>query len=261
MKNLIFLLLLITGLSLQALSQNPIKAKVVGVVSGDTITVLTKDNRQLMIHLDGIDAPDKEQDFGGEAKQFLSSLVLTQSVTISNLTNDCLKRPNANVSLNGKDLSLAVIKTGNAWADSACQQNDAMTKAESSAREKKIGLWQNSNPVQPAEFRKIKESQTQAQTVQNKQRKIFSGLAPTPPPIKRIPTGIYAGMGLNDFLRICGKEGKKSQLYTSSRGYQSFTIDYPETQENNGKGCSGGRFSFERMSGEDFILDNMFQSI
>ena len=46
-----------------------ITGKVVGVSDGDTITVLDGSNQQHKIRLDGIDAPESNQDFGSRAKQ------------------------------------------------------------------------------------------------------------------------------------------------------------------------------------------------
>ncbi len=60
-----------------------ITGKVVGVSDGDTITVLDASNQQHKIRLDGIDAPESNQDFGARAKQSLSDLVFGKTVTVT----------------------------------------------------------------------------------------------------------------------------------------------------------------------------------
>jgi micrococcal nuclease len=45
--------------------------KVISIADGDTFTILVG-NEQIKIRLHGIDCPEKAQDFGNVAKQFLS---------------------------------------------------------------------------------------------------------------------------------------------------------------------------------------------
>lgn len=42
---------------------------VVGISDGDTINVLSLDNKQTKVRLDSIDAPEKNQDFGQASKK------------------------------------------------------------------------------------------------------------------------------------------------------------------------------------------------
>ena len=61
--------------------------KVVGVIDGDSITVL-QDGRGEAIRLYGIDCPEKTQDFGNRAKQLTSSLVFGKAVEVEPVTRD-----------------------------------------------------------------------------------------------------------------------------------------------------------------------------
>lgn len=63
-----------------------IEAKVVGVSDGDTITVLTKDNREIKVRLYGVDAPESGQAYGTRAKQFTSAAVFGRNVNGDILT-------------------------------------------------------------------------------------------------------------------------------------------------------------------------------
>ena len=62
-------------------SSETITGKVVRVTDGDTITVL-QDRQQYKIRLYGIDAPEKRQNFGNKAKQFLSDKIAGKVVTV-----------------------------------------------------------------------------------------------------------------------------------------------------------------------------------
>ncbi|MFX5839986.1 hypothetical protein ABTE60_21985, partial [Acinetobacter baumannii] len=50
------------------------QGKVVGVMDGDTVSVLTGDKTPIRVRLANIDAPEKGQAFGARAKQALSSM-------------------------------------------------------------------------------------------------------------------------------------------------------------------------------------------
>ncbi|EGK70653.1 hypothetical protein METUNv1_03123 [Methyloversatilis universalis FAM5] len=56
--------------------------RVVAVADGDTLTLLDADRRQYKVRLQGIDAPEKGQDYWRVSKQFLADRVFSQSVTI-----------------------------------------------------------------------------------------------------------------------------------------------------------------------------------
>lgn len=259
MKKLSLFLFILT-FSINSFAQQSFKALVVGVVDGDTITVMTKEKRQITFRLAGIDAPEKEQDFGATARSFLSNSVQNQTVTVSDLKKDCAGDLSASVSFNNKDLSLSAIESGNAWAGEQCQRDESLFKAQVSAKERRVGLWSGANPVKPSDFRiASKEPPTVAN--QTSARRIFTGLAPTPPPILTSsgkPSGLYIGMFLDDFIDICGSSGVKSKMYTSG-SLQSFDIDIPAKKENSEKGCDGN-FTFSRTPKKPlFILSSVIQ--
>src|SRR5215510_12762282 len=89
--------------------------KVVGVSDGDTITVLDEQKRQHKIRLDGIDAPESNQDYGSRAKQSLSDLVFGKTVTVISSKKDKYGRVLGKVTLDGKDINLEQINRGMAW--------------------------------------------------------------------------------------------------------------------------------------------------
>ena len=52
-----------------------VRGKVVGIVDGDTINILTDDKTQIRISLNGIDAPGESQLWSSEARQLQSDLI------------------------------------------------------------------------------------------------------------------------------------------------------------------------------------------
>ena len=49
--------------------------RAVSIIDGDTFILLINGNEQIKIRLDGIDAPEKSQDFGSRAKEYLSEMI------------------------------------------------------------------------------------------------------------------------------------------------------------------------------------------
>jgi len=89
--------------------QQTITGKVVGVSDGDTLTVLDDQKRQYKVRLDGIDAPESNQDFGSRAKQSLSDLVFGKTVTVISSKKDRYNRTLGKVMLDGRNINLEQI--------------------------------------------------------------------------------------------------------------------------------------------------------
>ena len=107
----LFLFFLLRG---QSFPQEEFSGKCVGVIDGDTIDVL-RNGRAVRIRLEGIDCPERGQDFGSRAKQFTSGLVFGKTVNVKVKEPDRYGRLVARVIAQGKDLSHELVKAGLAW--------------------------------------------------------------------------------------------------------------------------------------------------
>jgi len=140
--------------------------KVVGVSDGDTITVLDADKRQHKIRLEGIDEPESSQDFGSRAKQSLSDLVFGKTVTVISSKKDRFGRTLGKVMLDGRNINLEQINRGFAWfyvhyaTEMKPEDATAYDQAEAQARNEKRGLWADSSPTPPWDFRRGKTAKT-----------------------------------------------------------------------------------------------------
>ncbi len=136
-----------------------VQGKVVGIADGDTITVLDAQHQQHKTRLAGIDAPEKKQPFGQASKKHLSDLVFDRDVTLDCGKTDRYKREVCVVLVDGQDANLAQVKAGMAWwyrnyaKEQAAAQRSAYEAAEATARAGRVGLWQDSDPVPPWEWR------------------------------------------------------------------------------------------------------------
>jgi len=129
---------------------------VVSVADGDTFTLLTADHEQIRVRLHGIDCPEKKQDFGTKAKDFLAGLVFQKQVTVRETDRDRYGRTIGIVTVDGVNVNEALLTAGLAWHYTHYDQNPAWALLEDTARRAKRGLWSQGNAIAPWEFRKAK---------------------------------------------------------------------------------------------------------
>jgi endonuclease YncB( thermonuclease family) len=134
----------------------------VGVADGDTITVLGTDNGQTRIRLQGIDAPESRQAFGQISKRSLSDLIFGRQVVVEYEKTDRYGRTLGKVLTGGRDVNLEQVKAGLAWHYKYYQEEQSpadrrlYAEAETEARSAGRGLWADSAPVAPWDFRRGK---------------------------------------------------------------------------------------------------------
>lgn len=156
MRSLKFNFLVVTTLFLLISAQvvELLSGRVVGVTDGDTIKVLTADSTLLKIRLDGIDCPEKSQAFGTKAKQFASDLVFGRNVKVEKTGIDKYGRTLGYVIVSDSiNLNKELLKAGLAWHYKKYNNNPELAQLEEEARRQKKGLWVDSLPIAPWDFR------------------------------------------------------------------------------------------------------------
>jgi endonuclease YncB( thermonuclease family) len=155
-------------LAVGASAQDVIHGRVVGVTDGDTIKVLTAQKQLLRVRVTWIDAPERSQAFGQRAKQAMSALVFGKDVELRFHTVDRYGRLVCMVFSGGTDAGLELIKERFAWAytkflpEASVETQQSYTAAESAARVARTGLWVDTNPVAPWEYRQAEREQRAA---------------------------------------------------------------------------------------------------
>jgi micrococcal nuclease len=128
--------------------------KVVGIADGDTIRVMHA-GRVEKIRLYGVDAPERHQDFGTQARKFTAGMVYGRIVDVQEVDRDRYGRVVAWVSSNGKSLNKELVRAGLAWWYRQYAKGEHELQAlEAQARKEKIGIWSMPDPVPPWKFRK-----------------------------------------------------------------------------------------------------------
>jgi endonuclease YncB( thermonuclease family) len=157
MKRLaLVLLLVLAGRACAAKPRYAFVGEVVKIADGDTLTVLDKTNAQHKIRLAGIDAPEKGQAFGTRARNALAAKVFRQGVRVEVTDTDRYGREVGRVFCSGRFINAEMVLGGFAWRYPQWDKTGEFATAEADARRNRRGLWADSNPVPPWEFRRAK---------------------------------------------------------------------------------------------------------
>jgi len=152
---LFFLQLILSGSPADA---RMLEGRVVGVRDGDTIELLDAGRELHVIRLAHIDTPEKNQPYGNKAKQFVSSLVYGKTVSIEVTDRDRYGRLIGVVYIGGTNVNLQLVRQGYAWWYREYSRDVSYGRSELDAFERQRGLWADSRPVPPWEWRRKKRA-------------------------------------------------------------------------------------------------------
>lgn len=138
-------------------AQQILYGKVVALHDGDTFTLLDKDNFQYKIRMEGIDAPEKGQDFGNISKKFLSDCIYMQTVKVTFNKKDRYSRYLGTVYFNNENINLKMIANGMAWHYVKYSKDGTYANAEKNAKGQKKGLWNQKGAIAPWLYRESRK--------------------------------------------------------------------------------------------------------
>ncbi len=137
-----------------AYADETVEGKVTRIIDGDSILVTDAKMVEYEVQLEGIDAPEMQQDFGKESTEGLSKFLKDKSVRLTWKSKDNFDRLLAQVYVGDKHINMEMIKTGMAWHFKKYNKDEELAKAETEAREAKKGLWARESPMAPWDYRK-----------------------------------------------------------------------------------------------------------
>ncbi|MFP4049836.1 MAG: thermonuclease family protein, partial [Desulfovermiculus sp.] len=131
-------------------------AFVLWVTDGDSLTVIDRDFRLQRIRVYGIDCPESDQPFGFKARMKTAWEVWCRPVILHPVEEDRYGRLVARVQRHNTDLSAVLVSSGLAWVyDRYCRKSVCRkwSEMEGHARQNEQGLWSESDPVPPWDWR------------------------------------------------------------------------------------------------------------
>jgi endonuclease YncB( thermonuclease family) len=152
-------ILLLAG---SAYAGRTIEGVVRAVYDGDTVLLTTRGESRLKMRLYGIDAPETNkpdtpgQPYGEISRRTLMFKTMGRRVTAEIVDIDRYKRAVAVIRYQGRDINREMVSEGMAWAYRSFLQGTYASEyigAENLARSRRAGIWRESNPRPPWEFR------------------------------------------------------------------------------------------------------------
>jgi len=152
-----FIIVLFASFLLQEPHSDKITGRIAKVTDGDTVTLLTQDNQQIKIRLEGIDAPERTQGYGTKATLCVRRLCEGKTVTVIKTGTDRYKRILGILYVGNLNVNEYLVRQGLAWHYKQFNKSHRLDSLEQLARKEKLNIWSLPNPVPPWEYRKIKK--------------------------------------------------------------------------------------------------------
>jgi micrococcal nuclease len=134
-----------------------ITGRVVAVPAGDRLRVASA-GAVVTVRLAGVACPEKGQPYAEEARRFTSKLALRTVVTVRVTDRDRAGHSAGEVTLmDGKSLNREVLRAGYGWWHQYTSKDGALREIEREARRQRRGLWRDSEPQPPWEFKRKKK--------------------------------------------------------------------------------------------------------
>ena len=155
----IYLLVCVFLIGFSYTKAKTISGKVINVIDGNTLILLTDTKEKVKIVLWGTDCPEISQTFGDMAHKHVDELLFKKNVIIEIMGKDKQGNKLGIVYLKNKNINLFLVKNGFAWAEEYYSRG-VYAKEQSEARATATGLWQEPDPVAPWIFLRQKSMST-----------------------------------------------------------------------------------------------------
>ena len=103
-----------------------------------------------------IDAPEMNQPYGAQSKNFLNRLLYEKEVTLIAQGEDRYGRVLGNLFSNELNVNMLMVKFGFAWVYDKYAKNSSLYKYQDQAKAENLGLWRAKDPIAPWVWRKQK---------------------------------------------------------------------------------------------------------
>jgi len=130
-----------------------LRGTVAAVADGDTVTLLVGKHKHA-VRLAGIDAPELGQAFADKAKETLAAMLTDKTVNVLVLGEDEDNRILGVLYTDQQCVNTVMVGDGWAWYDVRQVDSRTLLKAQEQARKERRGLWAETDPTPPWQWRK-----------------------------------------------------------------------------------------------------------
>ena len=124
------------------------------VIDGDTLVLALFRTNLITIRLKDIDAPERGQPYYRESKDYLLSCVSIGRIVAATNGLDRYKRTLATIYVDGININRRLVEVGLAWDYRRWNDDPEISRLEEFARQRRVGLWRDPNPVPPWDYRR-----------------------------------------------------------------------------------------------------------
>ena len=118
------------------------------VIDGDTFH-----SQHDKYRIASIDAPESNQMYGAQSKQYLSKMILYKTVQVYYMNTDRYGRKIVRVYINNINIGNKMVATGNAWWYKKYDpKNNYIKSLQDNAKSRRFGLWKYKY-VEPSKYR------------------------------------------------------------------------------------------------------------
>lgn len=123
------------------------RGEITRIHDGDSVHITPDNGQRIVVRLAAIDAPELQQPFGMESRDFLRKFALNQQAVARCSKTDRYNRRVCSLYVDGEDAGLKMLKSGYAWHykrfedEQNSRERRTYARAESSAQNRRIGLW------------------------------------------------------------------------------------------------------------------------
>jgi endonuclease YncB( thermonuclease family) len=152
-------LLVVSLLLARCVEAETLSGTVVGVLDGDTLTIVDAQKRRYRVRLGQVDAPEGKQAFGVKSARSLHDLCFRKTAEVEWQARDQHNRHVGHVTCAGVDANAEQVRRGMAWVSPrSTQPGSPLYELEAYARVRGIGLWSDPRPVAPWDWRLGKQT-------------------------------------------------------------------------------------------------------
>ena len=126
-------------------------------IDGDTLRVRDEQDKLHRIRIQGIDAPEDGQPFFKAARDHLAKVTKERELQVTELGKDTAGRTLATIRIKGQDLRIDILSAGMAWHQRSVVEDPVLEAEERGAKARHLGLWIDTDPVAPWEWRAAEE--------------------------------------------------------------------------------------------------------
>ena len=140
----------------QAAPPLSVQGMVTKVIDGDSLWLTPPDKPPIEVRLRDIDAPERCQPWGPQARKALADLALNKVATLQISGRDSYGRTLGTLSVEDLQVNRFMVENGHAWSLRSRWDQGPLVKQETMARALSRGLHAAPGAVQPWEFRRTR---------------------------------------------------------------------------------------------------------